>query len=301
MNVASATRATFIPDIQGSFIGTLDATSGSLTKFGYQTYGESGSPNSSFGYTGQRIDPETNGLYYYRARMYSPVWGRFLQVDAIGYAGGSNLYAYVNNDPLNFFDPLGLAQDSPLTNLVSTAFQPYVNFYETYAVQPLQTTLQYAAWLSGPSSPVGTAPGGGLAWAAPELGGLSGGLSALAGTLGAGAEAAEETTTLFRAVGPSELSSLESGAGYTASPGGLESKYFYPTAQQASNFAANPANAQFGPFTLTSANVPNSLIASENTVSVLGEGSVVTIPNELLPKIPQPTISNMMPLSTGTP
>ena len=109
MNVASGTRATFIPDIQGSFIGALDAMSGTLTKFGYQTYGESVSSNGSFAYTGQRIDPETNGLYYYRARMYSPAWGRFMQVDPVGFQSGNNLYRYVGNDPLDLTDPSGLA------------------------------------------------------------------------------------------------------------------------------------------------------------------------------------------------
>ena len=113
MNVASGTRATLIPDVQGSFIGALDASSGTLTKYGYQTYGESGATGGSFHYTAQRIDPETNGLYYYRARMYAPAWGRFMRADPIGYAGGANFYRYVRNDPLNLNDPYGFAPDSP--------------------------------------------------------------------------------------------------------------------------------------------------------------------------------------------
>lgn len=73
-----------------------------------QPYGESATTTRPFRYTGQRIDPETNGLYYYRARIYSPTLGRFLQIDPIGTRGGVNLYAYVGNDPLNAADPDGL-------------------------------------------------------------------------------------------------------------------------------------------------------------------------------------------------
>jgi len=61
----------------------------------------------AFRFTGQRLDAET-GLYYFRARHFSPGLGRFLQTDPIGYAGGTNLYAYVGNDPVNRFDPTGL-------------------------------------------------------------------------------------------------------------------------------------------------------------------------------------------------
>ncbi len=116
MNVAGSTRGTLIPDILGSIVASLDASSGTLTKSGFQTYGESSTtPTNSFGYIGARVDSETNGLYDFRARMYSPTLGRFLQPDPIGYASGINLYAYVANDPLNLVDVFGLASDNPQT------------------------------------------------------------------------------------------------------------------------------------------------------------------------------------------
>lgn len=61
--------------------------------------------SNAFQYTGREYD-ETFDVYFYRARFYDPALCRFLSQDLLK---NQNLYAYVENDPINFNDPLGLA------------------------------------------------------------------------------------------------------------------------------------------------------------------------------------------------
>jgi RHS repeat-associated protein len=118
-DVGAGKRVTPMPDLLGSIIATMDASSGILTRYGYKPYGSSTAAPSQFAYTGQRNDVES-GLYYYRAREYSPTWGRFLQPDPIGYSGGLLLYGYAGNDPINLLDPFGLSAEQSSSWLGST-------------------------------------------------------------------------------------------------------------------------------------------------------------------------------------
>ncbi len=76
----------------------------------YDAFGSIQSGNTlsqPYAFTGREYDSET-GLYYYRARYYDPLIGRFISKDPIGFAGGINKYVYVGNSPVTYIDPLGL-------------------------------------------------------------------------------------------------------------------------------------------------------------------------------------------------
>jgi RHS repeat-associated protein len=161
---ADSTR-TFTPimDALGSTIALVDGSGNLVTQYAYDPFSNttlSGATNANaFQYTGR--ENEGNGLYFYRARYYSPQLGRFINQDPMGFAGsGPNLYAYTGNSPTNFSDPFGLQTvttgptttpyaGNPSGAQVEEALQSVKN--ATHAAEAAQAAPSLLESLEGPS------------------------------------------------------------------------------------------------------------------------------------------------------
>ena len=105
-------------DGQHNIIGLHNASGGIAAWYQYGAYGEllaSGGSAASVNpfrfstkYTDHEIGP---GLIYYGLRYYHAKLGRFINRDPIAEAGGLNLYGFVTNDPINYYDYLGMSED----------------------------------------------------------------------------------------------------------------------------------------------------------------------------------------------
>jgi RHS repeat-associated protein len=97
----------------GSVSAVTDLSGSVIARQWYYPYGavraSTGALPTDITFTAQRSD--ATGLYFYNARYYSGVLGRFISADTIvpepGNPQALNRYAYVFNNPLKYLDPSG--------------------------------------------------------------------------------------------------------------------------------------------------------------------------------------------------
>ncbi len=105
-------------DFRGSTVALTNERGEVVERFGYGPYGElvKGEAlvtpflfNGRFGVMSDR-----NGLYFMRARFYSPEIKRFVNMDVllgnVGEGQSLNRFAFVSGNPIKYIDPFGLAQ-----------------------------------------------------------------------------------------------------------------------------------------------------------------------------------------------
>lgn len=148
-----------LADGLGSALSLTDASGVVQTEYSYGAFGTSASTgiesNHSAQYTGREND--NTGLYYYRARYYSPTLQRFISQDPIGLAGGDvNFYAYVRNNPITLKDPFGLDPCDELRRPAPSTPEVAAGAGTTAAVEAAGSSAMSIA--------------GGLGGAAPDLG-----------------------------------------------------------------------------------------------------------------------------------
>jgi RHS repeat-associated protein len=105
-------------DHLGSTAVTANSAGSKTGELRYYAFGGTrytwGSTPTTYRYTGQRQESALgglDGLYFYNARWYDPVLGRFLSPDTLVPGAGNpqalNRYAYTLNNPVKYRDPSG--------------------------------------------------------------------------------------------------------------------------------------------------------------------------------------------------
>ena len=109
----------YIKDHLGSVLALTDESGALVESYSYDAWGrvlavyDAAGTEISESAVGNRILWQgreyswSTGLYYFRARWYDPVTGRWLSNDPIGISGGLNQYVFCGNNPVNFVDPFG--------------------------------------------------------------------------------------------------------------------------------------------------------------------------------------------------
>jgi RHS repeat-associated protein len=176
-----------LTDALGSTLALTDSNGVATTSYSYEPYGKastSGAANdNSYQYTGREND--STGLNFNRARYYSPSLHRFISEDPIGLAGGLNMYAYVEGNPINYTDPSGEILVNVATGAIGGLAGAVGNYFNQKYIQgnckiDWDQVINAGAWgaVAGALLPFT----GGIS-GATALGGAAGGLQYVTGQL----------------------------------------------------------------------------------------------------------------------
>lgn len=125
MTTCGATTNTYyyLKDHLGSVLAVADETGAVVESYSYDAwgrvsvYGPTGEPIAASA-IGNRIlfqgreYSSASGLYFFRARWYDPITGRWLSNDPIGILGGVNQYTALGNNPVNIVDSFGFCPEN---------------------------------------------------------------------------------------------------------------------------------------------------------------------------------------------
>jgi RHS repeat-associated protein len=258
-----------LQDALGSTIALLDSggnlqTTYSYDPFGNTTMGGAASSNPSQ-YTGRENDG--NGLYFYRARYYSPALQRFISEDPIGVKGGINLYAYAENSPVTLRDPNG---KNPLA-IAGCLLGAGAGAFAYHEMAGRKASLGGYALSAAAGCGLGALAGFGLAGLLPEV------AAPTSVFWSGGAEAEAAATAWAEANGGITLGMTEAGQATAAATQGLEWAAAQPMWAATSADFASAASGDVIAFVNAAAYNPSSVFATVELGALLSNPAVTSI------------------------
>ena len=175
----NGTEYFYIRNGQGDITGLIDTVGTQVVSYTYDSWGKlvsiEGSLKDTVGlqnpyrYRGYRYDTET-GFYSLQSRYYDPEIGRFINADAPEILGlsagnvlGANLFAYCNNNPINYSDPSGYFTPANVIGavigliggaVIGTALANYFKLgwpWKGLVIGSVSAALTVVGWFAGPT------------------------------------------------------------------------------------------------------------------------------------------------------
>ena len=160
-------------DSRGSTVALTDDNGNVTDRIEYSAYGSTayraGNTDTPFLFNGRYgVMTDPNGLLYMKARYYNPYLCRFLNPDPSGFAGGLNMYAAFNGNPVSYTDPTGLGAvgDTQTTSWLTGASGTPANLSDPFNLgtseQSPSTGALFGNGLNNTVSAIGQSMGQGL-------------------------------------------------------------------------------------------------------------------------------------------